>query len=224
MINSGVLAKITHEQIVSSVKQQLRIENTDWDIYFLKLVNEGIGLLDTLSNYTHREECLEICDKSVELPCGYQNLIAFRYGNEAGQCVKGIYAELPYINYCGCGTYNWATTAQNWRAAAVIDGDCLVFHQDPLADYVYMAFEGLNVDENGLMVCYQRYEPCIVAYVLWQYYSSIENFAAADRQEKRYKDQKRFIKANDQQLRFRKTKAQIAEWINAWVGQRIFSM
>ena len=221
----GNYVLITQEQVLSSVKQQLRIETTDHDIYLMKLINEGVGRLDTLSNFIQQEGCFDVCDGKVKLPCGIHNLVAFRFMDANNRCLQGVYAELPYIKYCGCNVNDWAGyNVYNYKNSAVIVGDCLVFHRQPDFDKVYMAWEGLNLDQNGMWQIYARYETAIVNYVCWRWYLMHENLGMATMYQRDWISQKNWIRSDDQVQQFRKTKRQIAEWMNAWVGQKQWPM
>lgn len=223
----GSYATKSQRDIVAAVKMRLRLETTDDDLLLMDFVNEGVSRLDTLGNYTQKEGCFDVCDGKVKLPNGYHELIAFRFGTEDGTCGNGLYASLPYIKGCGCNINTVSgANVYNYKGTAVIVGDYLVFHTTPTFTKIFMSWEGLNVDEDGFFLIYDLYTICLINYARWQYAQVYpEKYGQMiDRWERDFVNQKARVRSLEQLQSFRRDKRQIAEWVNAWVGQKRFPM
>lgn len=249
MVKQGNYDYISTNAIISSAKARLKFESSDSDIWFNLLVNEGIRHLDTLSIFTKQICRVEIHDKQSELPCGLNRVLGIRVSapsNLGEVCQSLVYADLPFLTNCGCnnngngiGQGNFGT----WYSAAgayeiadgriyyhnisssfqTVDSTGAVVTVTQTPTHATIAYLGLNVDENGEMLCYARYERAIVAYICWKY--SQQNFNEYPRDiradfQQEWINQKAWIKSTDFKDNFANERPQIASVMNALTTDR----
>lgn len=237
MSSSGTYNVVTNDQIVSSAKMQLKIEVSDDDIWFEKLVNEGVRHLDCLSLFVKKIAQLDVQDNIAKLPPGFFRLIGLRTGTP-GNCGLATYVELDFIVQCGCSPQTWVQPAVNLFE---IQNGYIYFHPNPTTvdpvtneivppvpiESAVIAYFGMNVDDTGLYQVYDHYERALTAYVCWRYcQQNFEKYPAAIRAEynAEWITQKKWIKSIEQQNNFRYTRKQIAEWVNAIIVDKVWSV
>jgi hypothetical protein len=226
MIDSGNLAVVTNDQIVSSAKLQLKIETSDQDIWFMKLANDAVRRLRTTSTIIKRECSLIINNGKAKLPHDYQQLIAIRYNNQAGgqdgstaNCAQMVYVDMPFLTNCGCNTN--IPGIQNMRGAFQINGNHILFYGSmPDGTEAQIAYFATNVDEHGLRTIYERYEDAVVAYICWMWTiqnANEYNQYLIEKWEDIWTAQKRMLRSIDAKDNFNNTKVQMREVANALI-------
>lgn len=226
---------VTNDQIIASAKMQLKIETTDDDIWFSKLVNEGVRHLDCLTIFKKKVKVLSVNNNMAELPCGFFQMIALRTGSGTN-CSNAIYADLPFLYECGCapGLVNVQTNQNVYE----IQGEHIVFHPVPVSydpdtgtfsegvpiTSCTIAYFGLN-QEDGLFEIFEHYERALTAYVCWKYcQQNFERYPVNLRNEymAEWQAQKKWVKSVDYFNNFRNTKRQIAEQVNAVLVDKVW--
>jgi len=241
-INPGFYHEVSYEQLISSVKAELKIEVSDSDIIFEKWLNEGIRSVDALSIFSKCTAVLPIHDNMAELPCGFFRMIACTLGGNGANCISAIYVDLPFLTSCGCAPIINSTGIFNTQGLYEIQNGRIFFHSDlfttvsttngpqtitttlPITECTISYF-GFNVTEDGLLKAYQDMERGLTAYVCWRY--TRQNFreypqyiSEGYRQE--WVAQKKWLRSVAFQNDFRNTKRQIAEIVNAMVVDKNF--
>lgn len=234
---------ITLLSCVSSCKIALKIETSDADIWLEKLANEAIRHLDALSINTKQICKVDIVDGRSELPCGFGKLIGLRVSSptlNGETCQSLVYANLPFLTECGCDT----NSQQGWFMPAfgafeIADGH--IWYHAIASSYQYVdangitqtvnttpteatiAFTGLNVNAEGEMICYARYERAITAYLCYRYaQQNFNEYPAAIREgfHEEWKAQKKWIKSTDFQDNFRNEKPQIVATVACLISDQ----
>jgi len=169
---------------------------------------------------TKKNVCtFKICDGKIKLPCGFSRLLALRLGS-GSECSEAIYADMRFIESCGCGTDNISSYLEYFE----IDNGYIHFHGD-VEDIseVTIAYLSFNMDENGMLLGQTDYERGITAYICWKFtqrnFQKYPQYIQRD-YYKEWKAQKRWVRSGDFQKSFQDTKAQIREWANALVVQK----
>lgn len=211
-------------QVITSAKMQLRIESADSDAWFENLVHMGMRHVDSLDVFVKQVRQLPIKDGVVCLPKGFRQLIAFRTGVE-GACSKGIYVDMPFIKNCGCSIN--VTDMVQMEGAAEIQNDKLVFHTETTDTECTLAYMGLNVDDNGIMLIPDDYERGLTAFVCWKY--TQQNFeqypiTVSETYRREWLAQKKWLRSVAVQNDFRNTRRQISEVVKALVSDKIFNV
>lgn len=238
----GAFSTITSDQVISSVKMNLRIETSDDDMFFDRLVNEGVRHLDALSIFVKKECKLKVNDRKAKLPNGFHKLIGLR-GACNQQWTNLIYVDSAFLNSCGCDCdddasisslsgsfqiqngYIYITNTRNLvNPNTLSDDDCDC--ADDL-EWLSIAYWGLNVDEYGVFVVREDYERALVAYCCWKYcqqnFDKYPNNLAKD-YEAEWKAQKRWVKSSDVVEKFRLTKREFASIMNSIVKAKVWEM
>jgi len=243
----GTFGTITSDQVISSAKMQLGIEVSDSDLFFDRLVNEGVRHLDSLSIFVHKECQLKVTDYKAKLPNGFHNLIALRVSVN-NSYTNITYVDMPFMQMYGCGVngpqiYPYVNTCQ-------IQNGYIVFHGGVIApsgyltsdgkqiadpgmkvlqpiDYVHIAYWGLNIDKYGYLIIRDDYERALVAYCCWKYcqqnFEKYPNNLCND-YKMEWMAQKKWIKSNDVSEDFRLRKREMASVMNAIIKAKTWNI
>lgn len=219
------------DAVITSIKSQLKIEDSSSDIWFTKMVNEGVRALDILTLFKRKIEVLEVRNNIACLPCGFLRMLALRFGAPP-YCGTAIYVDIPFANYCGC---NNIESGGDWGGIFAfsnsyqIQGSNIVFNQaqnfsvngdfipQPITNCT-IAYFGFDVDAEGLFNVYADMERALTAYVCWKYaMQNFREYPTAIRAEYRqeFSAQKKWLKGNAVYTDFMNTRWQVAEWSNA---------
>lgn len=171
---------ISVESPIARAKLQCRCSNTtEWDSYFEIMIMEGMGSLNVLSQLIKKQCKITITDGTAEIPKGLVRFLAMR-----GHCRQWteeelannpmltnfnnniiLYADTTFLSSCGCDV----TGFQNWINNVQINGNYIHFNNHTSLESATIAFMGLNVDENGKPLIFERYERALAAYASWRY-------------------------------------------------------
>lgn len=238
MIQSGTYDTIPLTQCIASAKMQLACEQSDNDIWFEKLANEAARHMDNLGIFIKRQCILTVVDGKAKLPNGFYRLLGLRLNGTNGCAGSFIYVDQPFLNNCGCsGISNQVGlgfSVQNGASAYQIQNGFILFNSgicvidpttnDPVPIHsVNLAFIGLNVDEDGLMIVRPDMERGITAYLCYMYMKqNADKYPQWAMQEEKatWMAQKEWVKSNDIQNQFRNTRRQIAAISNAWITDK----
>lgn len=209
--------KISAKEVIAGIKLQLDIDTTDHDIYFQRLLAEGVRHLDAKSIFKKCEKTLEVEDNQVELPCDFYQLLGLRTN-----CTPYIYADLPYLYGCGCSEN---VMVQPYAGGFEIQDGTIFFHVsegDEITEAT-LAYWAFNLDDDGLPVIYEDFERGLIDYCCWRftqkYFKDYPQYMN-DQYHKGWTAQKRWVKSKAIKQDFEQNKAQVREWFNAWVGQK----
>jgi hypothetical protein len=223
---------ISVDEIISAAKMQLRLQNTtEHDDWFELLVYEAIRRIDSLSCFVKRTCTIDIMDHKGVLPKGFQRLLGLRFlcddlNENQGHSLSSffdpfIYVDSKFLMDCECDLNN--PLIRHYSTFVNIQGEFLYVNTQFDITGVRMAFLGLNVDENGLPVVYDYYQPCLTDYICWKFtraYSSEYREADIRSYEAGYYAQRAWVKATDVKEDFIKNKRKIGELMNGLLVSR----
>lgn len=232
-IQEGYYNTITLNQVISSVRAQLRIDTSDDDIWIEKLVNEGVRHLDGLSIFVKSFACLTVEDSRAKLPHGYHSLIGIRFKQPDIENTDGtIITSQNYfgVTYVDLSFIQSSTSTNNVAVSSSyqIIGGCIQFN-NTIEDgaKIQLAYWGLNVDNDGLFVVYEDYERALTAYACWKYclqnYDKYPNNLYSTYMLE-WKAQKKWIKSNDVRDHFQKNKRAMASTMNAIINAKTWEV
>jgi hypothetical protein len=212
---------ISAKQIVTSAKQQLRLESSDFDAWLEKLVNEGVRHLDSFQLWKKQVRVIPVVDGAACLPDNFGRLIALRTGS-GDDCLKAIYVDMPFISSCGC-----TPSVESVSSAGIFeiqDGKIVFHNPDQLSDVaeITLAYFGLN-SENGLLKIHADYERAVTAYVCWKFaLANFEKYPAYVQQSyaSEWVAQKKWVRSKEVHDDFRNTRRQVSEWVHALVADK----
>ena len=250
MNSSGAYSTISMEQVISSVKMNLRIESGDDDLYIFRFANEGARHFDSLDTFIKRNCTLDINDGKAKLPNGFHQLLAMR-PHGTFQDSNLIYVDQPWLTGQGInsnGYFNGAgafqindgyiyftlgTMADNHGVNATGDYPIDIFGNPVmdttpliLASSIEIAFIGMNVDDNGFIRVYSDMERGLIAYISYKYVitstpGKFSPMQIADAKQE-WIAQKHWYKSKVVQDKFRNTKRQVASLANAYIANKNF--
>jgi len=170
---------ISIEEVITRAKAQLRLGNTaEYDDYFSIMVYEALGSLNALSQLIKKQCCLTFQGSTAQLPKDYVRYLALKLDvapsttNDpiANQVLNGcqmfLYADLSFLTQCGCnvgGALNWN------RGGFQINNGFIHLNSDIEILEANLAYLGLNVDEEGRSLIYERYERAVASYLCYMF-------------------------------------------------------
>ena len=240
----GQYNTIKMSQVISSAKQRLRLETSDDDLFLLRYANEGARHFDSLQTFVKRCCTLTVTNGKAKLPNGFYQLLAIRMNNVPGGI---IYVDQPFLqgNGISCGGFGHAggvCQIQNGYIYLTVSQanpnhgiNPVGYCPDPpppppnpllpptVQTYeITIAFVGMNVDDDGMMVVYSDMERGLVAYCVWMYMldAPAGKYQAFQIQsnEKIWMNQKSWYKSIQFQNRFRNTRHQVMSIARAWIA------
>lgn len=233
-IQEGYYNTITTNQIISSIKMQMKIETSDEDINLERIVNEGVRHLDSLSIFVKSFCCLTVTNSRAKLPHGYHSLIGLRFKqadsyDAYGNLIPGFgYIGITYVDKAFLSTASLANNDVQSFTNYQINGGCIHFNNEVADDStIQLAYWGLNVDEDGLFVVYEDYERALVAYGCWKYCLQNHNSYPMNITQtymNEWKAQKKWIKSNDVRDHFRNNKRDMAATMNAVINAKTWDV
>ena len=232
-MENGIFAESSLMNFVNIAKGYLKITTTDEDISLERSANEAIQHLDILSILVKKQCTLTVSDHKAKLPAGYAKLIGIR-ASSGQNYSQLVYVDLPFLNNCGANTIGSNIVSIN--GVYQIQGGYIhitnnpnILDEDnesiPLTE-ITLAYWGLNVDENGLMIGLESYERAIVAYICYKY--TLQNFDqfnqyVIESYQSEWKAQKAYLKSKEQQDQFNNTKRQVAASMNSWISSKVWT-
>lgn len=163
---------ISNAQILASVKQELRLEDTtDHDIFLSNLIDRAARRIGSAESVVIKNCTVTVDNNSFTLPKDGKRLVAFR-GD--GQCFNGIFIDTPFFSSCNCkpsGTFPYIYTA-------VTPSDrTYYFNSEVPDDTVFeIAYVRVNRGDDGLMVTSEEAEEACIAYACWKFSLAYKNY------------------------------------------------
>ncbi len=249
---SGDYNHISIDQIVASAKMRLRIgDSGEDDIFLERYANEGARHFDSLSTFVKRQCDLELVNGKAKLPNGFYQMLAVGSCDAVTGFVNYWYVDQPFLETCGVDMqgnfiaagglfqiqdgYIYVTVGANYsnnhgtsvlgtsgstttNASSVASGPVFITNN------IKIAFIGMNVDDNGMMVVYSDMERGLVAYCVWMYMLDSPAGKYTPQQisanEQIWINQKKWYKSIQFQNNFRNNKRAIASVTNAWISKK----
>ncbi len=229
------MGNIPIDAILSSCKAALKIEQSDQDVWFTKLIQESIRHLDALCLFKKQVKTLDVQNNIACLPCGFFKLLALRFG-AVPNCGWAVYADIPFANSLGCDCNSESIFACS--NTFQIQGNKIVFNQrknfaangdvitSPITSCT-IAYFGFDTDEDGLFNVYADMERALTAYVCWKY--TQQNFREYPQYiQVGYKNewiaQKKWIKSCAYYNDFWNKRFEINEWSSAILVDKTFGI
>lgn len=207
---SGRFTTIGIEEIITSAKMQLRLQNTsEYDDYLDMKIREGARHLCALSIFQKRQCSLEINDGKAKLPKGFFRLLGARFKNltvtvddittiQTG-CSRILYVDKAFMNDCNCNTTDTATILDYSQGFQIV-GDIIHVGSAITAEAIEVAYLSFNTDDSGNIIFYEDYERALSNYACYQYCLSFsENFNqyVVNEYKQTWISQKNWIKGSD---------------------------
>lgn len=199
---------------------------------------EGMGSLNVLSTLGKHQCKFDITDNQIDLPAGFVRFLALR-----GQCNtwteaellnnpllvqsqnSGIilYADTTFLTSCGCDTAGW----NDWMNSIQINNGVMHFNGATEMTSATMAYMGLNVDENGNALIYERYERALASYASWKYtnmYFEKFNQYIIDGYKQEWMAQASRIKGEDVANDFQNDKFEISNAVSGLLTSKVVNI
>jgi hypothetical protein len=221
--------QITLADCVARAKMQLGLASTtDNDIWFEVLADEAAKHLNCLSIYVKKQCNIEIENGKAKLPCGFGRLVGMRFcDTDSGNFLEGIYADMKFLTLdCSC-TGEELNGYLPYNSLFEIIDDYIHFHTEPASDNATLAYIGLNVDDNGMLIIYEKYERAIWNYICSMYADQNPEKVpsrTAMKYHEVWKSQKAWLKGEDVKDNYIDTKRQVREWSKALVADKNWTL
>lgn len=224
-IKSGQFATLSQNALISSIRDELGLEESNANFSFKRWSNEAVRHLDALSIFKQCQAAIPVQNGIACLPNGLYRLLAVVIGDGCHPS-NAIYVDTPFLQLCGCDTTAQENVSNFTRSFEIQDGN-LIFHSffDNITE-IRIAYLGMNTDEDGLMKIYTDMERAIVAYCCWKY--TRKNFKEYPQYiQSNFKNewiaQKKFVRSIAFQTNYQETRRQILEFMNSIISDKIFA-
>jgi len=204
---------IEHEQILTSVKQHLRLSNsTDNDIFLLSLIDRASRSINSTETNIVKSSTLEVDNNNFGLPGDAKKLIAFRIN---GNCISGIFIDIPFFASCNCKASGFPSI----YSAIKVNGRTAHFLTTvPNETEFEVAYTTVNRDGKGRMITSEEQAEACINYTCWQAgLTFIERYTPEQRAEwkKRWLLQAGMVRSAAANRTFGYQKEQIESTMNA---------
>ena len=230
---TGYYNTISISDVISRAKMSLRLNTSENDLFLEVLGREALGSLSALSQLSKKQCCLTFEGQSAKLPDDFVRYLAFKVDIEntatnnpitdqiLNGCQMFLYADANFLEECGCnsnGALGWTT-----GGFQITDG-YLHFNSSNTIASNTLAYMGLNLDDKGKPVVYERYERAVAAYMCYKYAMSFSedfNQYVINEYKKEWTAQKSLMVGRDAARSFQNEKREIQNMWNAMLVSRI---
>jgi hypothetical protein len=163
---------ISNHEILTSVKQELRLtDTTEHDIFLSNLIDRAARRLSTTESIVIKNCTVTADNNKFELPQDGKRLVAFR-GD--GQCISGILLDTDFFASCNCkasGVFSNIYTA-------ITPSDRTMYFLQTVADGAVfeIAYTAVNRGDDGLMKISEEQEEACIAYACWKFSLAYKQF------------------------------------------------
>ncbi len=171
-------ALIKSDDVVSEVKQMLRINSTAHDIWLNSLCETRARDLSTVETLKLRNCQVTVNNNKFYLPKDCKTLLMFRAQNS---CIPGVFVDVPFLTMCGCTNQFWnplrsvVNINERWVNFLNIVADGTIFE---------IAYQAVNTDENGDVVLNEEMYTALASWVAYKFALSYpENYTREQRME-----------------------------------------
>lgn len=219
----GFYDTVTYDSVIEKAKRRLKIAGTtDHDVELEDYINEAVGSIYTSSRVVPMSCVKDVESNKVKLPKGFVKLLGVRFvetletSSEDEQEESEVdlnpfhnlqYQNTVYLNYkwlrdCNVDDSFYAGSCVDYaNVFKEIDG--YLVWQTNIEDTftkVQILYSGVNKDETGRHVIYERFERAVRSYACGMFASSYpitysSQFVSLEMET--WKAQKRFIKGNE---------------------------
>lgn len=165
---------VSVEEVIHRIKQDFRLTDTsEHDSQFEILIREGLGSIGAINQLQKKQCPIVVEDCNVKLPSDLVKFIALgaswtttnTNGVESTHCGRFQYADLDFLNSCGCSTNGFT----DYRQSIQINKGYIHFNSDSVITNGIIAYMGMWQDENGKNVIFERFERALTAYACWKF-------------------------------------------------------
>lgn len=184
-------AIIKSTDVLSNVKQLLRLRNTDNDIWINSLIETGARDLNSPETLIIKHCEIEVCDNRFYMPDDCKTLLAFR--GRGLNCIQGLFVDVDFFSQCGCNgngfgwngsirsvaTINgrWVTFINNWFPHSQTPDTFMYPNQDQ--NLIEIAYKAVWTDEDGdIVINEEAYTHLSFYAAFWFANSYRENYTA----------------------------------------------
>ncbi len=156
-------AIISSEQILASVKQELRLaDTTRHDIWLMELIDNAARRLGSQETIVISNCRVKVSDNKIVLPSDAIRIIAF-----TGACgwFNGTFVDVPFFDRCGCSR----RYPSLWSIA--MQQDMVLYFINEVSDGVEfdIAYIKANRDGAGRMIIREEQEIACINYACWRF-------------------------------------------------------
>ena len=187
MDSTPINKTIRVEDIISRAKIQLRISNTtEHDNYMEIMAYEALNSLNALSQLVKKQCTLIFNDNRSTLPKDLVKFLALRINNvqnnQTGndpiatqifsQFQVAVYADTDFLRTQGFNTGIWGNNLFPFSNGFQINNGNIIFNFPvDVAEIIdaEIAYLGLNTDEDGKDIVYERYERAVASYICYMF-------------------------------------------------------
>lgn len=161
---------ITQQQVFTTSKLRLGLEDSSWDAFFMIELQNALRKLKTPSVTEVRQIEIELCNKQIALPIGFQELLGVCFpdqvtyeddedseGFDTQQVIPRLYVSRGVMSACG---FSCACIDDFMRLES---GYLYVNLPDQSAVITYLGYR-LSEDGTAIML-YDTYEDCLASYL-----------------------------------------------------------
>jgi hypothetical protein len=220
------MTRISLEEVISSAKLKLRIDNSDSDNFLMLQIRFGLKTMGSLDSFIKYRAIIDIVDNEVCLPKNFYRLLAMRYlsqfdidNSQNPIFTSAVYVDQNFLYEPGCqdglpsGFFNYVGSFQ-------IVGDKIVLNGKNSAKRVLLAYLGAYDDENGDPIITEEQELALSSYACYSYACSFDESYSREQRDRWYKEyvaQMNMCKGKAAARNFRTNKAEILSVANALV-------
>ncbi len=172
-------ALIKSTEILTNVKQLLRLSSTKHDIWINSLIEQGSRDLNSPETLIIKNCEVTVTNNKFYMPKEAKTLLAFRCKNS---CIEGTFVDFNFLQACGC-TGTGLNQFNNIRNVADINGRWVNFlSRVPDGDIVEIAYREVWTDEDGdIVINEEAYTHLSMYAAYWFAVSYPENYTPEQR-------------------------------------------
>lgn len=176
---SGTYFKVPLQDAIFEAKQYLLLQDTVTDDDFLEILAwRAVRRINGISSYKTEVRELEICNNEATLPKDLFRFLWFRicdydFAQPGTQPMTTmfnfLYADIPFLNDCGCNTGN-QNTINAFSIVRINNGKLIFTNKKELGfNKIHLAGIYFNTDDNGVFVLNDNMVPAVVYRICSEY-------------------------------------------------------
>lgn len=171
-------AVIKSTEVLTEIKQMLRLTNSDNDVWINSLIETRARDLSTNETLIIKNCTVKVQNNKFYLPKDCKQLLALRGKNS---CINGVFIDVPFFNNCGCNTQLFNSlipvVSVNGRWANFIN-------TVPDGDEMEIAYNAVNIDADGDVVINEEMYSALANWAAYKFaLSYVENYTPEQRNQ-----------------------------------------
>ena len=221
---------ITYRSVASKAIEILHLASNDEEVYFMNRTEDAIRDIDCIQTYINDVCCFDVDSNGrICLPKGFVRPIAIFYTppppplseiniNNPPRALYGgagagylYYADIPFLNRCGCGTNGWAGSSRTYQ----VQGNTLVVGcQGGKIEMCYLAYK--TNDSGELSISSEMMQAA--AYFLCEEYATAKFYPenTINRYHRNYVAKVNYIRSHQQLIKMMEMQPQLRIMLNSW--------